>query len=781
MEHFSPDLISKEVAAPRAAPAEGVLPSRPRTWFFAAGVLVVVLLAANGRLLRGKAYPQWDAVDFFGPAYSLVADHVRAHRLLTWDPWTSGGTPDFAEPELGSNSPVLLLVAAVFPKPSGFIAYWMLIWIAGALGMLVFAKHLRCPPWGALVAALGFAASGFFIGHAQHTSSLFSIAFLPWIFWRLDDALLRERYWSAVQAGALYGLSALGGYPQFTILTPGFLGLWAVGRIFFSDTMDETHAPTSKIRRSRLLPAIAILLLVGVIGGLIFCPPYAEFMTETHGYSDRIGPRTRVESVSSNLLPAGATTTLASPYLFLLSFPGLPGRMWPTSDISMSNIYSGAVVMVLGIFALLHRSRWRYWLGLVVLFYMCCSYGNQLPLRGWVYDYAPMTRYFRNASMFSVYSIFLMCVLAALAARDIDGVVELPSAEARKFLAVGLVAASAAVISFFLVTRQALMLPFGFHLAVLHLAIVWVGIASAGLLAVFHRSSIRRFVQTLVAIAILDAFLGILIAAPALYSSATTAQWHEMDNKHVANLELRSQEFFRQLNSSAVGTVPHAPNNRNIPPKIAVLDSYAPLRNRFLTSMVADPMLQQVALRKSRTWFSAQALELAPSDSVYEKFADDAHRRHSPVLILHSPEQMKRLSFSKAASPDDSEEAAAAVVPLDQVESASLATVDLVSYFPASLQFHYQAPKAGWLMITDRWAPGWTVKVNGKSQPVQGADFVFRAVRVEPGDNFVQFRYRPRQWLYLLIVSWGTLLVVGICQLLISARPYWAGKPLHSA
>jgi hypothetical protein len=81
-------------------------------------LLVGVLLAANSKLLRGKADPQWDAADFFGPSYSPVADHVRAHRLLTWNPWVSGGSPDFAEPELGISSPVMLLTATVFRKPS---------------------------------------------------------------------------------------------------------------------------------------------------------------------------------------------------------------------------------------------------------------------------------------------------------------------------------------------------------------------------------------------------------------------------------------------------------------------------------------------------------------------------------------------------------------------------------------------------------------------------------------------------------------------------------------
>ncbi len=754
MEHFSPGIIPKETGAS----AEPQLSSGLRTWLLAAAVLVVVLLVANGELLRGKAYPQWDAADFFGPEYSLVADHVRAHRLLTWDPWTSGGTPDFAEPELGASSPILLIVTAIFAKPSGFIVYWMLIWIAGALGMLVFTKHLRCPPWGALVAALGFAASGFFIAHAEHTSSLFSIAFLPWILWRFDDALQRARYWSAVQAGVLYGLSALGGYPQFTILTPSFLALWAVGRVLFSDTTYEISGGVSNTPRPRFLPSIAALLLVGVIGVLILAPPYLAFMTETHGYSDRVGPRPRIESISSNLLPAKAITTLASPYIFLLSYPGLPGRLWPGHDLTMSNIYSGAVVSVLGLLALFNRLRWRRWLGLVALFYLCCSVGNQLPLRGWLYDYVLPTRYFRNASMFSVYSIFLLCILAALAARDMGGIVQSEGAEAERFLVLSFAAAASAGVSFFLIIRQVQVHPWRFNFAVIHLVVVWLGMVIAGLLLVSHLTSIRRFTQVLLALAVLDAILSIVIAKPVLYTSATASEWHEMDQGHVTSLDLTSRGFSRELNSPAVDSIAQHLNNSNVPLKVAVLDSYAPLNNRFQSALVADALLRELAVGTNRVWFSGTGMELAPTDNAYEKFRDNAHRRGSSVLILHNPDQMSHLSFPKNSPPATPQDAITSA-SLDQLEPVSVASVDLLKYLPDSLQFRYQAPRDGWLMITDRWAPGWRAEVNGKPEQVYGADFLFRAVRVAAGLNTVTLRYEPPTWVPSIIVSWGTLLL----------------------
>ena len=768
MLRVSSEVNLKEPLASQGTAAKGGLALRSRTWLLSACLLVAVLLAGNGKLLTGKVAPHWDAIDFFAPAYSLVADHLRAHRLLTWNPWTSGGAPDFAEPELGTSSPVMLLTAALFPKPSGFVVYWLLIWAGGGIGMLVFAKHLRCPPWGALVAALGFMASGFFVGHGEHTSSLFSVAFLPWICWRFDDALLRERYWSAIQAGVLYGLSGLGGYPEFTILTPGFLAVWAVGRMLFADARDGKLTSTPDIRSSRVLPSIGALLVVGVVGVFILCPPYLGFMMETHGYSDRVGQRSRIESISSNVLPAGAISTLASPYLFLLSYPQIPGQLWSFSDISMSDIYSGAVVTVLALLALLNRLRWRYWLGLLAILYLCCSVGNQLPLRGWLYDYVPLTRYFRGASMFSVYTIFLLCTLAALATRDMEIVADSGGVEARRFLVLAFVVASAAGVSFLLVIRRLPVLPWRIDLAVIHFAIVWLGIVVAPLLLVLRLASMRRCSQLLVVIAVLDALLAIIIARPVLYAPHYVDPWREMDHDHIASLDLTPHGFSRQLNPANLEL-----NNWNIPPKVAVLNSYwPPLRNRFLEQLVVDPVGRQFALGQHRMWFSKQVVELAPTDDLYAKFVDNAHRRPSPVIILHSPEQMESISFPKQEPAGEDGQTAATPASLDQLETSSQAAVTLLTYLPDSLQFRYQAPTDGWLMITDRWAPGWRAEVNGKPEPVYGADFLFRAIKVQSGMNNVVLRYQPKTWIASIMVSWGTLLLF----FLYAAVRLWRGR-----
>lgn len=71
-------------------------------------------------------------------------------------------------------------------------------------------------------------------------------------------------------------------------------------------------------------------------------------------------------------------------------------------------------------------------------------------------------------------------------------------------------------------------------------------------------------------------------------------------------------------------------------------------------------------------------------------------------------------------------------------------------------------PRAGWILVTDRWARSWRATVDGAEVPVLGGDFLFRAVRVHAGVNHVRFRYEPSSYLLLTAISWSTLAVVAV-------------------
>jgi hypothetical protein len=68
--------------------------------------------------------------------------------------------------------------------------------------------------------------------------------------------------------------------------------------------------------------------------------------------------------------------------------------------------------------------------------------------------------------------------------------------------------------------------------------------------------------------------------------------------------------------------------------------------------------------------------------------------------------------------------------------------------------------RAGLLVVTDAWAPGWKARMGDRELKVQRVDYLFRGVVVPPGTHIVEFSYRPLSWRIGWIVSLVSLLAL---------------------
>src|SRR6185295_7361422 len=75
----------------------------------------------------------------------------------------------------------------------------------------------------------------------------------------------------------------------------------------------------------------------------------------------------------------------------------------------------------------------------------------------------------------------------------------------------------------------------------------------------------------------------------------------------------------------------------------------------------------------------------------------------------------------------------------------------------------------GWLMYADVWHPGWTASVNDQSVPVERAFLAYKAVKLAPGSNLVQFRFRDplRSACYRFVGAASLLFLAGLGVLLV--------------
>jgi uncharacterized membrane protein YfhO len=71
-----------------------------------------------------------------------------------------------------------------------------------------------------------------------------------------------------------------------------------------------------------------------------------------------------------------------------------------------------------------------------------------------------------------------------------------------------------------------------------------------------------------------------------------------------------------------------------------------------------------------------------------------------------------------------------------------------------------RARRAGLLVLTDVWFPGWKATVDGRDVPIERVDYLLRGVRVPAGAHRVEFRYEPASFTAGWIISLVALMAI---------------------
>jgi hypothetical protein len=70
-------------------------------------------------------------------------------------------------------------------------------------------------------------------------------------------------------------------------------------------------------------------------------------------------------------------------------------------------------------------------------------------------------------------------------------------------------------------------------------------------------------------------------------------------------------------------------------------------------------------------------------------------------------------------------------------------TAKIVSYSENAITLDVSAPKAGYLVLSEVWYPGWAATVDGQETPIQRADWNLRALAIGAGRHTVEVSFAP--------------------------------------
>jgi hypothetical protein len=746
-------------------------------WLVIGFVVIAVFLSANQLLVRGVAAGIWDVDGQFFPYFVLVADHARAGRFVTWDPWTHAGLPVMGDPQVGTFSPITNVVGLLFGGSSlGFRVYWLLVWWLGGLGVLTLAHHLGARAWAAGVVALGFLFCGVYTGNAEHTSWIAAYSFLPLIIWRLDVAVQGGTLLPAVEAGAFWGLSGLGGYPGIVIITGCFCALWALGRLICPESSRVDSATGSSFSalaelRARGLRSLFLLMVVAIVGSVILSPTLVAFFYEGIGTTPRVNTLDRAGALANQLQP-GAVATSASPYLPVLKMRH--PELWPSSDASMVNVYTGVIIPVLALFAVIRLPTltWCWWVAGLAVLALACAMGESLPLRGWLYDAFYPMRFFRHSAIFRLYFVFSICVLALIGTRQLVEDLAQASLRFRVLFSVAALVVTIWILIAFIpfvgsawendIPRSAVLLGRAHFVAMWSavlgiVALVWV---------LTNRVRCQVIPLMLLALAGVDALVTSTISFPTvLRLGPAQERWHALDSLHSSSLGAIGlhREF-----SVCVQQSPGERCRRNdqLITKTPVFNAYATEKNPYHLRIAEHPILSQIAIGADRFWFSPYAVAVSPTESNFTAFLERTDSLGRIPIVVHEPTTLvaRKADAVQGASGNGPESALIRSLP-----PAERIPIDLLSYSPREFIFDVEVAENGWLLVTERWARSWQVAVNGSSVLGYAGNFIFRAVRLSRGASRVSFKYEPAAFPSLVALSWGVLGTVAF----LSARATW--------
>jgi len=283
----------------------------------------------------------------------------------------------------------------------------------------------------------------------------------------------------------------------------------------------------------------------------------------------------------------------------------------------------------------------------------------------------------------------------------------------------------------------------------LHLLWIWLGVLfiSATLWKFMDRNRPALLGMMLIGLAGSDAFLNAYISHPIM--CVPNRWWKEAERQHISSVNLTPKAFLRESGSL---------NNFNLVLKIPTLKSYVDSNNSFYSNMISsNTILAGMATGANRTWFSSTVALADVSSESYASWVSRTETLHKPVIVIHEPEALP--SRKKTKNPAGQAEIISKLPPAISIEAK------VMEYMPERLLFEVNCPEDGWLLITDRWSRSWIANINDIPTEVFGGNFIFRAIKIKKGINKVQFIYNPF-WLFpLLIISWGTMLIITLAKI----------------
>ncbi|MCU0371413.1 MAG: YfhO family protein [Bacteroidales bacterium] len=343
---------------------------------------------------------KYDIIDQAYPWRYFIGECLREGTLPLWNPYQLLGSPIHADPQSSAWYPVTWFFGYVFGYDIYVLSidFLLHIFLAG-MGMFYLAKQLKFKDETAFAMAISYMLSGFFIGNAQHFMWIISGTWIPFIIGAFLSLKNAPSAGAAVRLGLAFFMIMTGGYPAFV-----FLLLFLLTAIFILVVIEFIRKEDYP-GLTRFSGFLAIAALFTILSGMVV------FISVYH-LQDAM---TRGAGVTLRQALFGAFTP-RSFISFILPFASIRNMEYYGTDLSMSNAYTGLLILVFFLAGLMTRRTKLVNLFLAWgLFCLAAAVGSALPVREFLYHYVPFMNLFRFPALFRIFFILAFIIVAGYA------------------------------------------------------------------------------------------------------------------------------------------------------------------------------------------------------------------------------------------------------------------------------------------------------------------------------------------------------------------------------
>lgn len=404
----------------------------PRNWPMLLLLLIGMVLLFSPILFTDKIVRApdilnefyWGVYDAYGkPLWSLLRIDL-SHA--GWNPYiNSGHTNDGGMASMQFLYPYRL-VFGLIPAPASVAWFMVLHLFAGGAGLYCYCRLVGCTRWASLCGAVVFALCTEQVSliNAGHVMKIATIAYVPWVFYCLENGFRTQRWLPYLGAGLVLAFQFFNTHWQIAYYTCLGVAVYVVVRLMSGFATGEPRRDTARIL---LMSGVMTLFFLG--SAAISLAPLVGWSKDTNrgvhsGANQGKGGLKRDEAMMWSL-PPEEVAALVIPGLFGLSRQEGGDRprpdqtyYWGRMVFTQTASYFGLLPwLMLPLPLLFRRDRITLAALLAVVGGLLFAMGKYTPFYQLLYDYLPGVSRFRVPKMI----LFMTALgLAVLTARAVD-------------------------------------------------------------------------------------------------------------------------------------------------------------------------------------------------------------------------------------------------------------------------------------------------------------------------------------------------------------------------